>query len=77
MPRPRTGGFAYVHGMRAKATPLGLLLAQLKDGAVVPVRYSRRTLYGRYEQLMITTAAALLAVLGSMVLSGMAAKRPE
>lgn len=63
--------------MPAKAIPLGLLLAQLRDGSVVPERYSRRTLYGRYEQLMITTAVALVAVLGSMILSGMAAKRPD
>lgn len=63
--------------MPVKATPLGLLLAQLRDGSVVPERYSRRTLYGRYEQLMITAAMALVAVLGSMVLSGMASKRPD
>lgn len=77
MSRLRTGGLEYVLRMRAKATPLALLLAQLKDGAVVPERYSRRTVYGRYEQLMITTAVALVAVLGSMILSGMAAKRPD
>lgn len=53
--------------MHRPTTTTGLL-EELRADVVVPERYSRRSLSGRWEQLAMTTAAAGVAVFGSILL---------
>lgn len=54
--------------MTRNPTSTLLLLAELESGFVVPERYSRTSVYGRCEPLFLTTALAVIAVVGSMLL---------
>lgn len=51
-----------------KPTSTTLLLDELRAGLVVPERYSRKSLYGRHEQLAITAVAACVTLIGSILL---------
>jgi len=59
--------------MTTAASTVDRLLRELENGLVVPQRYSRRSLYGRYEPLLATTVLAFVAVIGSVLLHGLTA----
>ena len=47
-----------------------LLLQEMARGQVVPERYSRRSVYGRVEPLIVTVVLAAVVILSGMALGG-------
>ena len=59
---------AYRLRMVPGPTLVDALLRELESGVVVPDPYSRRSVYGRCEPMMLTAVLALVAIVAGMLL---------
>lgn len=68
-PSAQTAYGSCLYGLPMSTRPsIELLLRQIQSDSVEPVRYSRPSFSGRFEPLALTTALAVIAILGGVLL---------